>query len=77
MKCPECIKEGKKSTISIGSSVITAMPVHRFYGEDGKYHEHDPNVRSTQYRCSNGHGWVDGENPKCWCEVAKEDEAEA
>ena len=26
-----------------------------FYDEEGEYHRHDPNTRSFEYECSNGH----------------------
>ncbi|PWU07235.1 MAG: hypothetical protein C5B43_00645 [Verrucomicrobia bacterium] len=55
MKCPECIKEGKKSTLNIGGMSVTAAGYRNYYDEDGDYHHHDPNKHKTYYSCSNGH----------------------
>jgi hypothetical protein len=55
MKCPTCVKEGKKSKVFIGESITTTMAGSAYYDEDGKYHKYDPNVVSTSYRCSNEH----------------------
>jgi len=55
MKCPECLKLGLKSTIEIGATTTTAMTTYEYYDEDGKYHRHDPNIRYTNYLCSNHH----------------------
>lgn len=68
MKCPTCVEEGNKSIVSVGGSITTAMASHQFYDENGKYHLHDPNTSSTQYRCSNGHDWTESSKNKCWCE---------
>jgi len=56
--CPECQKENKKSSVSIGGSITTEMCVHRYFDENGNYHYHDPNEIKTTYSCSNGHLWV-------------------
>lgn len=58
MKCEECGKLGKTSTIGIGSSIVTSAGISQYYDEEGNYHHHDPNVSSTDYHCSNGHSWV-------------------
>ncbi len=55
MKCPGCIKEGKKSKVFELGSYKTLMGSQTYYDEDGKFHSHDPNQMSTQYRCTNGH----------------------
>ena len=55
MICPKCKTEGKKSTISIGHSMVTCAYYQPYYDEEGAYHYHDSNVRSTVYNCSNGH----------------------
>jgi hypothetical protein len=62
MKCSECIKLGTVSTIRISQSqpasdIIWGRP--EYYDETGVYHNHDPNILSTTYRCSNGHVWTD------------------
>ena len=67
MKCEICEKEGLKSQIHIGGSVSTVMGYHQYYDEDGKHHSHDPNIRTTQYSCSNGHSFARQESGSCWC----------
>ena len=73
MKCPECVAEGKRSKVYVGGHSSTLMGYLAYYDEDGKLHDHDPNVYSTNYRCSNGHKWTESKKNKCWCEVEKED----
>ena len=57
MKCPECVKEGKKSKVFIGTSTRTLMYWQPHYDEDGVLHSNDPNKTTTDYSCSNGHKW--------------------
>lgn len=61
MKCPECVKEGARSTMTPGGfSTTTCMafsPGH--FDEDGKWVAHrDPNITTTGYTCSRGHRWM-------------------
>lgn len=65
MKCPECVKEGKRSTVSQGMSMTTCMGWAPFYDEDGNYHSHDPNRHETAYSCSNGHYFGESSVVKC------------
>jgi hypothetical protein len=37
----------------------------RFYDEEGILHDHNPNVTTTAYRCSNGHIFETRERHKC------------
>jgi hypothetical protein len=67
MKCPQCVKEGKRSVVTVGGRFTTAMWSTPFYDEDGKRHNHDRNVITTKYRCSNGHQWSADTRPTCWC----------
>lgn len=67
MICQQCKKKEKKSNVYIGSSYSTAMCVHSYYDENGEYHSHDPNIRSTSYSCSNNHSWVAKSSGSCWC----------
>lgn len=59
MKCPECVKLGKRSTVTPGMSMTTCMGWSPgYYDEDGKWIEsEDPNIHTTEYSCSNGHRW--------------------
>ncbi len=67
MKCPQCVKEGKRSTVTPGFSSTTAMYCAPYYDEDGKHHHHDLNMTTTGYACSNGHEWTEGKRGSCWC----------
>lgn len=68
-KCQYCVKEGKTSTVRIGSSSRTCAGISQFYDKDGKYHIHDGNITSTEYICSNNHEWTGKSKSKCWCET--------
>ena len=68
MKCPECVKNNQKSTMSVGASMTTLMYSAPFYDEEGRYHSHNPNTTTTEYSCSNGHRWSESVKPKCWCQ---------
>lgn len=66
MKCPECVKEGKKSRVTPSGGPVTAMYCAPYYDEDGAYHHHDRNLSTTNYSCSNGHQWQETNPfPKC------------
>lgn len=65
MKCPECIKENKKSNVHIGYGTRTLMCVDRYYDENGLYHIHDLNDHSQNYYCSNGHNWFENTIREC------------
>jgi hypothetical protein len=64
MKCPKCVALGIKSKVAPLGAYSTLMNLsHRFYDEEGVYHDHTPSQRMEQYRCSNGHEWnVHGRN---------------
>lgn len=56
MKCPACVKEGKKSTLTQnGVTMSTCGMPAQYYDEDGSFHCHDNNKHAENYRCSNGH----------------------
>src|SRR3989338_2501178 len=55
--CPECKELGQKSTVCVGSSSMTLMGSRPYYDEDGHYHNENPNLIMTDYRCSRGHKW--------------------
>jgi len=58
MKCPDCVKEGTRSRLTILGSTATLMGHSPYYDEDGNYHSHDPNRIRTEYNCSRGHSGV-------------------
>ncbi len=65
-RCPFCNDEGLKSTVNLpGSSVSTAMMPHRFYDEDGRFHHHGGNTITSEYRCSQGHRWLESSKGGC------------
>ena len=65
MKCPECVKESKRSRVNIGTSSTTCMGVQWYYDEEGRYHYHDPNTITTSYSCSEGHRWTERSKREC------------
>ena len=72
MRCPECIKEDKRSRVYIGGSTTTLMSTNSFYDENGDGHLHDPNTTLTEYRCNRGHHWTENEKYICWCGFGKQ-----
>ncbi len=61
MKCEECIKEEKKSTVYVPQYGTTTLMCSApdYYDEEGKFHEgHNPNTTTTEWSCSNGHTWI-------------------
>jgi hypothetical protein len=67
MICSECAKAGMKSRVYPGLMTTTALHYDPFYDEEGQLHQHDPNVSTIAYRCSNGHSWEHRSVPCCWC----------
>lgn len=72
MICPQCQKEGKKSIIYPGMGYTTLVWNPPFYDENGKYHHHDTNATTSEYKCSNGHAWTEVTYPSCWCGWGRE-----
>lgn len=58
MKCPECVEAGLRSTVRDQGGMVTLVGYHPYYDEDGLYHSHDPNTRTTIFVCSNKHSWI-------------------
>ena len=59
MKCDQCVDEGERSTVFVGTGTTTLMAGVSFYDESGTYHDHDPNSSSMRYRCTRGHEWAE------------------
>ena len=57
MKCPTCVAEGKRSTVTQGTSTTLALYVPIQWDENGDLIER-PGLTSTNYSCSNGHEWT-------------------
>jgi len=57
MKCPTCEKNNQKSFVNPGICSITCIGyVPYYYDEEGKViFNKDPNIRRSEYNCSNGH----------------------
>lgn len=59
MKCPECVEAGQTSKVfSRGSTRTLLGGGGPFWDEDGTRHEHDPNIVTSGFECSNGHMWA-------------------
>ena len=65
MKCPECVKEGKKSNVYPGMGTTTLAYCPPYYDNDGTYHHHDTNRTTMDYSCSKGHNWIESVRPHC------------
>jgi hypothetical protein len=63
MKCPFC--DGQPSRIYPEGTEVTLMYCAPYYDEQGAYHHHDRNWRTSAYRCSNGHHWTEKKRAGC------------
>lgn len=67
MICQECKTLELKSNVYELFNYTTLVGYIPFCDEVGKYHHHDRNKTTTNYKCSNDHKWtITGVN-KCWC----------
>jgi hypothetical protein len=55
IKCPICSEEGEKSRLTAVGGRSTNLEWEKFFDEEGKYHQHDPNTVIHLFKCSNGH----------------------
>jgi hypothetical protein len=67
MICSECQKEGKKSRVTGGAGATTCMYFAPYWDEEGRQHDHDGNITTYSYSCSNGHVWTEQKTGSCWC----------
>ena len=58
--CPVCKRDGLKSTITLTPRMtVTLLPLTLSYGEEGEGLATDPNIYTSEYKCSRGHEWVE------------------
>lgn len=69
MKCPICEELKLESTIRGGNSCWkTAVYYPLSFDSKGKEHNHDKNIVTYAYECSNHHVWNEEfEGKTCWC----------
>jgi hypothetical protein len=65
--CPECKHQRLKSLVFPKKRPRTSDSCQPFYDEIGNYHDHDINITTTEYECSNGHKWIEESTNRCWC----------
>ncbi len=71
MKCPECVTQDLRSTVTSGGGTTTLAYSPPFWDEDGRYHSHDSNTSTYFYSCPNAHEWSEQSTPpQCWCQVS-------
>lgn len=63
MICKKCQEQGSLSTVRVLGTKKGDIPKDFFFDEEGVEHSHDPNIVTTQLRCSNGHRF---EEKSCW-----------
>ena len=57
--CPECRRQGRVSTVSLGETTNQLVTVAPWYDERGGLHSGDnPSTTTTTFSCSNGHTWA-------------------
>ena len=61
MRCPVCVEKNMESTLHPGASFSTCMAGSSgYYDATGEWVPgFDPNITSTDYRCSRGHRFVE------------------
>jgi hypothetical protein len=59
MRCPTCssLSPVPNHTVTQGRSTKTQHPYEAHWDERDVLHNHNPNVETVPYRCSNGHRW--------------------
>lgn len=65
MICPACKAHGVRSNVYPGFSSTTLMGGASYWDTDGRYHSHDPNTTTTDFRCSQGHEWTEHHKSPC------------
>ena len=75
MKCPECQKENKISSMWLQDEMYGTLNEEgeleveiskKYWDEEGVFHTHDPNPHKRIYQCSNNHVWSVTTYAKCW-----------
>ena len=56
MRCPKCVKEGKKSRVYVFTPKLNLLFQQPYYDENGDYVSQEVKAR-TEYSCSRGHSW--------------------
>jgi hypothetical protein len=67
MICKKCQDSGQRSIVRILGTKKGDIPKDFFFDEEGVEHSHDPNVVTTQFRCSNGHRFQEISSWQCHC----------
>lgn len=57
MKCPECVRTGQRSSLTVSDGYVSTVMggSQTYYDADGYRHHHEVNESRGQWRCSNGH----------------------
>lgn len=58
MICARCEAAGERSRIYPGTAEVTLLETTSYWDEDGALVTEDPNTRTQNFRCSNGHNWI-------------------
>ena len=67
MICEMCREAGKTSTVRVLNTKEPQIPKDHFWDEDGNEHHHNPNIVTTNFRCSNGHRFEEISSWECHC----------
>ena len=71
--CPVFQEQNLKSRVSSGPCMTTLVGYFPYYDEDGKYHDHDGNTKTTDYNCSMGHYFSISQTGTCpSCDFGKD-----
>ena len=65
--CKECAKKNLQSRILVTGTFKTGQYFPEFYDSNHNLHKHDENTITTNYRCTEGHGWSESSVSQCTC----------
>lgn len=65
LRCPVCVEQNLRSSVHSQGTTATCLGFRPYHDEDGVYHSHDPNRRTTYYLCTNDHSFQKIHYPPC------------
>jgi len=68
MKCPKCVREGRRSNFFFSTYVTSSgWTTQQYYDPDGVLHHHDESHEERAYRCGHGHQFLQSIPHSCVC----------
>lgn len=64
-QCYRCNHLGQLSEVSKAAEATTGVASRVFLDGAGRLHVHDPNLRTSEFTCSQGHRWLEVCHHRC------------